>query len=132
MVTQQLQEQLQANVIQQGFLLRHHDQLKNVPQMHQLQLQQQHILAQLQWVQQNNGNSSSSNNHNDQLTTESQLLMDGCCQWPGCEKSQFSNKATFWLHLNSEHSLSHNSAAQVNIKNYFQLGLLKITTNKYN
>ena len=41
------------------------------------------------------------------------LLKDGCCQWPGCEKSQLLSKNAFQLHLNNEHSFGQCSAAQV-------------------
>ena len=77
---------------QPGLLLRHHQE--------QMKLQQQQILS--QWFQKE-----------DQRESQEILLKDGTCQWPGCEKNQFASKATFQHHLNSEHSLSQCSAAQV-------------------
>ena len=79
---------------QPGLLLRHHQE--------QMKLQQQQILS--QWFQK------------EDRESQEILLKDGTCQWPGCEKSQFASKATFQHHLNSEHSLSQCSAAQVTLK----------------
>ena len=96
-----LQQNSTANL-----LLRHH-------QEQQIKFQQQQQMLH-QWFQKE---------EEQQLTTQQQirheqnleplLLKDGTCQWPGCEKSRFSDGPSFQQHLNSQHSLSQCSAGQV-------------------
>ena len=80
---------------QPSLLLRHHQE--------QMKLHQQQMLS--QWLQK----------EDQKKDNQESLLKDGTCQWPGCEQNQFASKATFQHHLNTEHSLSQCSAAQVGI-----------------
>ena len=103
----------QSHLLQQNstanLLLRHH-------QEQQIKFQQQQQMLH-QWFQKEEEQQITTQQQQQQLRHEQNfeplLLKDGTCQWPGCEKSRFSDGSSFQQHLNSQHSLSQSSAAQV-------------------
>lgn len=148
---QQLQEQLQLNLLKQTYPLQNGDGRKSLENLPDLQLQQQQLLAQFQFFQQQilNENplerkpSLSSSEREISVSSPcpspcqdsrspspfpSSLYQHGLCGWTGCE-AVCDDKQSFRSHMSSQHILDDKSTAQIRIQihnvNQLELQLVK-------